>query len=265
VVALGAAIQGGILQGDVKDILLLDVNPLSLGIETLGGVNTILIPKNTTVPTAKTQVFSTATDSQSSVEIHILQGERPMASDSKTLGRFILDGIPVAPRGIPQIEVTFDIDANGILNVSAHDKATNKKQSIRIEGSTGLSKEEIERMKKEAEMNVADDQKKRDLIQARNEADSLIYSVEKTLKDAGDKVPAEAKKEVEGKMEELKKIKDGDDLESIKTKIADLSQTIQKIGAELYKNTQAPGQQPSDQKPEDKKEDGPEEAETKKE
>ena len=265
VVALGAAIQGGILQGDVKDILLLDVNPLSLGIETLGGVNTILIPKNTTVPTAKTQVFSTAADSQSSVEIHILQGERPMASDSKTLGRFILDGIPVAPRGIPQIEVTFDIDANGILNVSAHDKATNKKQSIRIEGSTGLSKEEIERMKKEAEMNVADDQKKRDLIQARNEADSLIYSVEKTLKDAGDKVPAEAKKEVEGKMEELKKIKDGDDLESIKTKIADLSQTIQKIGAELYKNTQAPGQQPSDQKPEDKKEDGPEEAETKKE
>jgi len=265
VVALGAAIQGGILQGDVKDILLLDVNPLSLGIETLGGVNTILIPKNTTVPTAKTQVFSTATDSQSSVEIHILQGERPMASDSKTLGRFILDGIPAAPRGIPQIEVTFDIDANGILNVSAHDKATNKKQSIRIEGSTGLSKEEIERMKKEAEMNVADDQKKRDLIQARNEADSLIYSVEKTLKDAGDKVPAEAKKEVEGKMEELKKIKDGDDLESIKTKIADLSQTIQKIGAELYKNTQAPGQQPSDQKPEDKKEDGPEEAETKKE
>ncbi|PIU44145.1 MAG: molecular chaperone DnaK [Candidatus Nealsonbacteria bacterium CG07_land_8_20_14_0_80_39_13] len=265
VVALGATIQGGILQGDVKDILLLDVNPLSLGIETLGGVNTILIPKNTTVPTAKTQVFSTATDSQSSVEIHILQGERPMASDSKTLGRFILDGIPVAPRGIPQIEVTFDIDANGILNVSAHDKATNKKQSIRIEGSTGLSKEEIERMKKEAEMNVADDQKKRDLIQARNEADSLIYSVEKTLKDAGDKVPAEAKKEVEGKMEELKKIKDGDDLESIKTKIADLSQTIQKIGAELYKNTQAPGQQPSDQKPEDKKEDGPEEAETKKE
>jgi len=265
VVALGATIQGGILQGDVKDILLLDVNPLSLGIETLGGVNTILIPKNTTVPTAKTQVFSTATDSQSSVEIHILQGERPMASDSKTLGRFILDGIPVAPRGIPQIEVTFDIDANGILNVSAHDKATNKKQSIRIEGSTGLSKEEIERMKKEAEMNAADDQKKRDLIQARNEADSLIYSVEKTLKDAGDKVPAEAKKEVEGKMEELKKIKDGDDLESIKTKIADLSQTIQKIGAELYKNTQAPGQQPSDQKPEDKKEDGPEEAETKKE
>jgi len=265
VVALGATIQGGILQGDVKDILLLDVNPLSLGIETLGGVNTILIPKNTTVPTAKTQVFSTAADSQSSVEIHILQGERPMASDSKTLGRFILDGIPVAPRGIPQIEVTFDIDANGILNVSAHDKATNKKQSIRIEGSTGLSKEEIERMKKEAEMNVADDQKKRDLIQARNEADSLIYSVEKTLKDAGDKVPAEAKKEVEGKMEELKKIKDGDDLESIKTKIADLSQTIQKIGAELYKNTQAPGQQPSDQKPEDKKEDGPEEAETKKE
>ncbi|OQX00913.1 molecular chaperone DnaK [Candidatus Parcubacteria bacterium A4] len=264
VVAVGAAIQGGILQGEVKDILLLDVTPLSLGIETLGGVNTVLISKNTTVPTAKTQIFSTAADSQSSVEIHILQGERPMASDNKTLGRFILDGLPAAPRGIPQIEVTFDIDANGILNVSANDKATNKKQSVRIEGSTGLSKEEIERMKKEAEMNAAEDQKKRDLIQARNEADTLIYSVEKTLKDAGDKVPAEAKKEVEGKMEDLRKIKDGDDLENIKSKTADLSQTIQKIGAELYKNTQAPGQQPSDQQPKNKEE-GTDEAETKKE
>ena len=175
VVAIGAAIEAGILQGEVKDVLLLDVTPLSLGIETLGGVDTILISKNTTVPTAKTQVFSTAADSQTSVEIHVLQGERPMASDNKTLGRFILDGIPPAPRGIPQIEVTFDIDANGILNVTAKDKATSKSQTIRIEGSTGLSKEEIEKMKKEAEVHTAEDQKKKEIIEARNLADNLVY------------------------------------------------------------------------------------------
>jgi molecular chaperone DnaK len=179
VVAIGAAIEGGILQGEVRDVLLLDVTPLSLGIETLGGVNTILIPKNTTIPTSKTQIFSTAADNQTSVEIHVLQGERPMAADNKTLGRFILDGIPPAPRGVPQIEVTFDIDANGILNVSAKDKATGKSQSIRIEGSCGLNKEEIERMKKEAELHAAEDQRKRELAEVRNLADNLIYTTEK--------------------------------------------------------------------------------------
>jgi len=239
VVAIGAAIQGGILQGGMKDILLLDVTPLSLGLETLGGVDTVLIPKNTTIPTGKSQIFSTAADSQTSVEVHVLQGERPMAVDNKSLGRFILDGIPAAPRGIPQIEVSFDIDANGIINVSAKDKATNKGQSIKIEGSVGMSKEEIEKIKKEAELHVSEDKKKKELIEVRNIADSLIYTSEKTIKDAGDK-PAlsEQKKEIEDKITELKKVKDGDSTEDIKKKSDELSQIIQKVGAELYKDAQ---------------------------
>ncbi|MDP2664145.1 MAG: molecular chaperone DnaK [bacterium] len=199
VVAVGAAIQAGIMQGEVKDVLLLDVTPLSLGIETLGGVDTVLISKNTTVPTAKTQVFSTAADNQSSVEIHVLQGERPMAQDNKSLGRFMLDGIPPSPRGVPQVEVTFDIDANGILNVTAKDKATGKSQSIRIEGSTGISKEEVEKMKKEAEVHAAEDKQNQEKIEAKNLADNLVYTTEKTLREAGDKVSTEAKKEIEEK------------------------------------------------------------------
>jgi molecular chaperone DnaK len=249
VVALGAAIQGGIMQGDVKDVLLLDVTPLSLGIETMGGVSTVLIQKNTTVPTAKSQVFSTAADNQPSVEIHVLQGERPMAQDNKSLGRFMLDGIPPAPRGIPQIEVSFDIDANGILNVTAKDKASGKTQSIRIEGSTGMSKEEVERMKKEAEAHAAEDKKKQETIEAKNIADNLVYQTEKTMKEMGDKVSGDNKKDIEGKLEDLKKAKDGDNLEEIKQKTGDLSQAIQKIGAEMYKNTQQ--QNPNQQNPEE--------------
>jgi molecular chaperone DnaK len=237
VVAIGAAVQGSIISGESKEVLLLDATPLSLGIETLGNVNTILIPKNTIYPVSKTQIFSTAADNQTSVEIHVLQGERPMAQDNKTLGRFILDGIPPAPRGVPQIEVTFDIDANGILNVSAKDKATGKSQSIRIEGSLGISKEEIERMKKEAEMYAEEDKKKKELIEVRNLADNLIYTSEKTLKDAGDKINLEMKKEVEEAIEVLKKVKDSDNIEDIKNKTKDLSEKIQKIGAELYKQT----------------------------
>ena len=235
VVAIGAAVQGGILQGEVRDVLLLDVTPLSLGIETLGGVNTILISKNTTVPTSKSQIFSTAAENQTSVEINVLQGERPMAQDNKSLGRFILDGIPPAPRGIPQIKVSFDIDANGILNVQAEDKATKKSQSIRIEGSTGLSKTEIERMKKEAEIHANEDQKKKELIETKNIADNLIYTTEKVLKESGDKVSPEAKKEIEERIAELKKVKDSDKIEDIKSRTAELSEAIQKIGAEMYK------------------------------
>jgi molecular chaperone DnaK len=197
VVALGAAVQAGILQGDVKDVLLLDVTPLSLGLETLGGVMTVLIAKNTTIPTAKTQTFSTAADNQPQVEIHILQGERPMAADNKTLGKFILDGLPPSPRGVPQIEVVFDIDANGILSVSAKDKATGKSQSIRIEGSSGLSKEEIERMKREAEAHAQEDIRQKELSENRIMAESLVYTAEKTLRELGGKIPSEVKKEVE--------------------------------------------------------------------
>ena len=239
VVAIGAAVQGGIMQGDVKDVLLLDVTPLSLGIETFGGVNTVLIPKNTTVPTAKNQVFSTAADSQTSVEVHVLQGERPMAQDNKTLGRFILDGIPQAPKGVPQIEVSFDIDANGILNVSAKDKATNKSQSIRIEGSSGISKEEVERMKKDAEMHVAEDKKKQEGIEVKNTADNMIYASEKTLKDAGDKIKPEERKEIEDKINALKDAQKSDNIETIKEKTKELSDAAQKIGAELYKQQSA--------------------------
>ena len=255
VVAVGAAVQAGILQGDVKDILLLDVTPLTLGIETLGSVMTPLIERNTTVPTAKSQVFSTAADNQTSVEIHVLQGERPMAHDNKTLGRFILDGIPPSPRGLPQIEVTFDIDANGILNVSAKDKASGKIQKITITASSGLSKDEIEKMKKEAEMHAGEDQKKKELTEAKNMADTLVYTSEKALRDAGDKVPAADKKEIEGKIEELKKIKDGEDISAIRQKTQELSAAIQKIGSALYGQQPAGGQadQPANSQTEEKK------------
>jgi len=236
VVAIGAAVQGGIMQGNVKDVLLLDVTPLSLGIETMGGVSTVLISKNTTVPTAKTQIFSTAADNQPSVEIHVLQGERPMAQDNKTLGRFMLDGIPSAPRGTPQIEVSFDIDANGILNVSAKDKASGKSQSIKIEGSAGLSKEEIEKMKKDAEIHAAEDKQKQALIETRNIADTLVYTSEKTLKDAGNKVSVDLKKPAEDKISALKEALKTDNMDDIKAKTKELSETMQKIGTELYKN-----------------------------
>ncbi len=235
VVALGAAIQGGIMSGDVKDILLLDVIPLSLGIETMGSVATKLIERNTTIPASRSQVFSTAADNQTSVEIHIVQGERAMAGDNKSLGRFILDGIPPSPRGMPQVEVTFDVDANGILSVKAKDKATNKEQSVRIEARSGLSKEDIERMQKDAEAHAGDDQKKRDLVEAKNVAEQLIYTSEKAIKDAGDKVPAEIKTGVEDKMAELRKVKDGEDMVVIKSATEALSTELSKIGEAMSK------------------------------
>ena len=242
-VAMGAAVQGAILAGEteVKDVLLLDVTPLTLGIETLGGVRTPLIDRNTTVPTSKSQVFSTAADNQTSVEIHVLQGERPMASDNRTLGRFLLDGIPPSPRGIPQVEVIFDIDANGILTVTAKDKATNRSQHITIKDTSALSKEEIEKMKKQAEQFASEDRNKKELIELRNQADTLIYTSEKALKDAGDKVKAEDKKPIEDKIAELKKAKDGTDIEMIKKAIQELGDVIQKIGAAMYGSPPACG------------------------
>jgi len=238
VVAIGAAIQGGVLGGEVKDVLLLDVTPLTLGIETLGGVATPLIPRNTTIPTSKSQIFSTAADNQTQVEINVLQGERPMAADNKSLGRFILDGIPPAPRGVPQIEVTFDLDANGILNVTAKDKATGKSQSVSIKGSTGLSKDEIERMTKEAEAHAAEDERKKKLVEVRNLAENLIYTSEKTLKEAGDKVKPEDKKEVEDKVAALQEALKGEDAEAIENKTKDLSEALQKVGAAMYSQGQ---------------------------
>ena len=245
VVAQGAAVQAGILQGDVKDILLLDVTPLSLSIETYGGVATPMIPKNTTVPTAKTQTFSTAADNQTSVEVHIVQGERPMAADNKTLARFILDGIPPSPRGLPQIEVAFDIDANGILNVSAKDKGTGKMQSVKIQASTNLSKEDIEKMKQEAAAHAAEDEKKKELIEARNQAESSLYIAEKAMKDAGEKIPADVKTGVDAKIEDLKKVKDGDDATAIRAAMESLSAEIQKIGQAVY-NKENGEQNPND-------------------
>jgi len=240
-VAIGAAIQAGVLSGDVKDILLLDVTPLTFGIETLGSIMTPLIERNTTIPTSKSQVFSTAADSQPSVEVHVLQGERPMAADNKSLGRFILDGIPPAPRGVPQVEVTFDIDANGILNVSAHDKGTGKKQHITITASTALSKSEIEKLRKEAEQHAEEDKKKKELIETRNIADTLVYTTEKYLKEAGDKVKEETKKSVEEKIAALKKVLENKDSskEEIEKLSKDLSEESQKIGAAIYEAQKA--------------------------
>jgi molecular chaperone DnaK len=239
VVAIGAAIQAGVLGGEVKDILLLDVTPLTLSIETLGGVATPQIERNTTIPTRRSQVFSTATDSQTQVEIHVLQGERPMAADNKSLGKFILDGIPPAPRGVPQIEVTFDIDANGILKVTASDKATGRSQHITITASSGLSDSEVEKMRKDAESHAEEDRKRRDLIEARNNADNTIYAAEKALREFGDKVPAEIKSEVEGKVAEVKKTTESENVDVIKAATQSLGESIQKIGGAVYQQGEA--------------------------
>ncbi len=241
VVAIGAAIQAGVLKGDVKDVLLLDVTPLSLGIETLGGVFTRLIDRNTTIPTRKSQVFSTAEDSQSAVTIRVFQGEREMAADNKMLGQFDLVGLPPAPRGVPQIEVTFDIDANGIVQVSAKDKGTGKEQQIRIQASGGLSDAEIQKMVKDAEANAADDKKKRDLVEAKNRAESMVHDIEKNLKDHGDKVPAADKTAIEQAIADLKAAKDGTDVEDIKAKTETLMQASMKLGEAMYKAQQAEG------------------------
>ena len=240
VVAIGAAIQAGVLGGEVKDILLLDVTPLSLSIETLGGVATTQIDRNTTIPTRRSQVFSTASDGQTQVEIHVLQGERPMAVDNKSLGKFILDGIPPAPRGVPQIEVTFDIDANGILKVTALDKATSRSQHITITASSGLSDTEVEKMRKDAESHADEDRRRRELIEARNNADNTIYAAEKALHEFGEKVPAEVKSEVEARIAEVKKASEGEDIETIRSTTQSLGETIQKIGGSVYQGQAAP-------------------------
>lgn len=267
VVAMGAAIQAEILkakeegrspEGEIKSVLLLDVLPLSLGIETLGSINTVMIKKNTTIPTAKSQIFSTAADNQPSVEVNVLQGERSMAPDNRSLGKFMLDGIPPSPRGIPQVEVVFDIDANGILTATAKDKANNREQSIRIEGSIGLSKDDVEKMKKEAELHTVEDNKKKDMAETKNIANTLIYTTEKSLKELADKVEEEVKKDIEVKIEELKKVKDGDNIEDIKTKTQELSSSAQKIGELIYKEAQKKQAQTEEPQKKAEKEDTPE-------
>jgi molecular chaperone DnaK len=258
VVAIGAAVQAGILQGDVKDILLLDVTPLTLSIETMGAVATPMIQKNTTVPTAKTQIFSTAADNQTSVEVHVLQGERPMAADNRTLARFILDGIPPAPRGTPQVEVAFDIDANGILHVKATDKASGKSQSVKIEASTALSKEEIEKLKREAEAHAAEDSVKRDLVDAKNQAEALVYTAEKAVKDAEGKIDEAIKTSVNEKIEALKNAKEGTDASAIKVATEGLSTEIQKIGQAMYNKPDANQSTQPGAEPEPQPESGPE-------
>jgi len=250
-VAIGAAIQGGVLGGEVKDLLLLDVTPLSLGIETLGGVMTKLIERNTTIPTSKSQIFSTAADNQTQVDIHVLQGERELSADNKTLGRFILDGLPPAPRGVPQVEVTFDIDANGIVNVSAKDKASGKEQKITITSSSGLSEEEVEKMKKDAEAHAEEDKKKRELIEAKNIAENLIYTAEKSLKDAGDKVDSNKKTEVEDKIKALKDVLAEDNVEVIKNNTESLSKVLQELGASMYQQANQEQTAKDDDKAED--------------
>lgn len=258
-VAKGAAVQAGVLQGDVKDVLLLDVTPLTLGIETLGAVSTPLIERNTTIPASKSQTFSTAADNQTTVEIHVLQGERSMSADNRTLGRFMLDGIPPAPRGMPQVDVSFDIDANGILTVTAKDKASGKSQNIVIKDSSALKKEEIEKMKKDAEAFAEQDKKQKESIDLRNQADSVVYTAEKALRDAGDKVPEDVKKSVEEKITAIKAVKDGDDTAALKTALDELQAELSKIGEAAYKQQGQPGQEQAGQ--EQKKDEGPIEGE----
>jgi molecular chaperone DnaK len=245
VVAVGAAVQAGVLGGEVSDLLLLDVTPLSLGLETLGGVMTVQIPRNTTIPTKKTEIFSTAADSQTAVDIHILQGERQMARDNKTLGNFRLDGIPPAPRGVPQVEVTFDIDANGILNVKAKDKASGKEQSVKITASTNLAKDEVERLVQEAKTHENDDKKQRDLVEARNSADNLIYVTEKTLRELGDKVPVTDRGQIEQTVEELRSVKDSDDINRIRQLTEKLQQASHALTQQMYQNTNGEGEGPT--------------------
>jgi len=259
VVAVGAAIQAGVLKGEVKDVLLLDVTPLTLGIETLGGVATPLIPRNTTIPTQKSQIFSTAADNQPSVEIHVLQGERPMAGDNRTLGRFMLDGILPSPRGLPQIEVTFDIDANGILSVRPADKGTGKEQKITITASSGLNKDEIEKMKHEAEAHAAEDTKRKEEVETRNQADTMAYTAEKTLRDNKDKIPADLNQEIEGKIKAVRDALQGQDINALRQAVQTLNDAMQKVGSTVYGQQQQPppgGQQPPPPPPGGKGPDG---------
>jgi molecular chaperone DnaK len=241
VVGVGAAIQAGVLGGEVKDVLLLDVTPLTLGVETLGGVMTSLIERNTTIPTRRSEIFSTAEDSQTAVDIHVLQGERPMAADNMTLGRFRLEGIPPAPRGIPQVEVTFDIDANGILNVSAQDKATGREQKITITASTNLSKQEVDRMVEEAHRHEGEDRRRRELVEARNTADSLAYQTEKTVTELGDKVDAADRTAIQAKVDELRRVMEGDDAGAIRSVMQELQQASMKLGEQMYASAEPAG------------------------